>query len=82
MDEIRKPKILAIYLPQFHETADNNLWWGEGFTDWDSVRTAEKYFPGHNEPRIPMEHYYYDLSQRETLERQARQAAEYGIDGF
>lgn len=82
MDEIRKPKILAIYLPQFHETADNNLWWGEGFTDWDSVRTAEKYFQGHNEPRIPMEHYYYDLSQRETLERQARQAAEYGIDGF
>ena len=82
MDEIRKPKVLAIYLPQFHETEDNNLWWGEGFTDWDSVRTAEKYFPGHNEPRIPMEHYYYDLSRRETLERHAQQAAEYGIDGF
>ena len=38
------PKILAIYLPQFYENEDNNEWWGKGFTDWESVKTAQKYF--------------------------------------
>lgn len=75
------PKILAIYLPQFHETEDNNLWWGEGFTDWETVKTAEKYFEGHNEPRVPLGGYY-DLSTRQAMQRQAGLAKKYGIDGF
>ncbi len=82
MDEIKLPKILAIYLPQFHETEDNNLWWGKGFTDWETVRTAEKYFPEHNEPRIPLNQYYYNLGKKETMERHAKLAADYGIGGF
>lgn len=76
------PKILAIYLPQFYENEDNNAWWGEGFTDWVSVKTAEPYFPGHNEPRIPAGGVYYDLSKKETMQRQAALAAAHGIDGF
>ncbi len=82
MDKITMPKVLAIYLPQFHETEDNNLWWGKGFTDWESVKTAEKYFPEHNEPRIPLNNYYYDLAQKATMERQAKLAADYGVSGF
>ncbi|MDE6662372.1 MAG: glycoside hydrolase family 99-like domain-containing protein [Lachnospiraceae bacterium] len=82
MDKIKIPQILAIYLPQFHETEDNNLWWGKGFTDWETVKTAEKYFPEHNEPRIPLNSCYYDLSQKETMERQAKLAADYGVSGF
>lgn len=82
MDKIKSPQILAIYLPQFHETEDNNLWWGKGFTDWEAVKTAEKYFPEHNEPRIPINSCYYDLSQKETMERQAKLAADYGVGGF
>ncbi len=31
-------KIIAMYLPQYHETEDNNKWWGKGFTDWISVK--------------------------------------------
>ena len=42
MDKEIIPKILAIYLPQFHITEDNNKWWGEGFTDWESVKSAEQ----------------------------------------
>lgn len=76
------PQILAIYLPQFHETEDNNLWWGKGFTDWETVKTAEKYFPEHNEPRIPLNHYYYDLSKKMAMKRQAELAASYGVSGF
>lgn len=82
MNKKKNPQILAIYLPQFHETNDNNLWWGRGFTDWETVKTAEVYFPGHNQPRVPLNQYYYDLSQREALERQAKLAADYGIVGF
>lgn len=82
MDKRKIPQILAIYLPQFHETEDNNLWWGRGFTDWETVKTAETYFPGHNQPRIPLNQYYYDLSQKKAMERQAELAANYGIDGF
>lgn len=76
------PKILAIYLPQFYENEDNNQWWGKGFTDWESVKTAESYFPGHFEPRVPLHSDYYDLSQKDTMIRQAELARKYGIDGF
>lgn len=75
------PKVIAVYLPQFHETKDNNLWWGKGFTDWETVKTAEPYFAGHNEPRIPLGGYY-DLSDRQTMRRQAELAKKYGIGGF
>lgn len=82
MDQKIIPRILAIYLPQFHETEDNNSWWGKGFTDWETVKTSEAYFPGHNQPRIPLNQYYYDLSQKSVMERQAELAADYGIGGF
>lgn len=78
----RIPKILAIYLPQYYENEDNNLWWGKGFTDWETVKTAEKYFEEQREPRVPLEGIYYDLSKRETMESHAALAKRYGIDGF
>ena len=34
-------KVLAYYLPQYHETAENNEWWGEGFTEWTSVKESK-----------------------------------------
>lgn len=55
---------------------------GKGFTEWESVKTAEKYFPEHNEPRVPLEQNYYDLSKKETMLRQAELAHMYGVDGF
>lgn len=77
-----KPRILAIYLPQFYENEDNNCWWGKGFTDWDSVKTAESYFHGHQQPKMPLDKVYYDLSQKDVMEKQALLAKKYGIDGF
>lgn len=82
MNSKKIPQILAIYLPQFYENEDNNLWWGKGFTDWRSVQTAEKYFPEHNEPRIPIGRNYYDLSKKETMMEQTKLASQYGISGF
>ena len=66
-----KTKIVAMYLPQFHEIPENNLFWGEGFTDWISVRQAEPLFEGHIQPKEPLNDNYYDLSNAEILKWQA-----------
>ena len=76
------PKVLAVYLPQFYENEDNNLWWGKGFTDWESVKSAEAYFSKHHQPKVPLDHNYYDLSRKKTMERQSEMAKKYGIYGF
>lgn len=75
-------KILAIHLPAFHRIKENDEWWGEGFTEWDNVKSGKKYFEGHIQPVIPYENYYYDLSKKEDIERQIDLANEYGVDGF
>ena len=76
------PKILAMYLPQFHETEDNNRFWGKGFTDWKAAQLAEQYFPEHCQPRVPLGGNYYDLSKKEIMIWQAKLAKEYGVFGF
>lgn len=76
------PKILAMYLPQFHETPHNNEWWGEGFTEWTAVKQSQSYFSGHQAPWQPLNNNYYDLNKYETMKWQADLAKEYGIDGF
>ena len=75
-------KIIAYYLPQFHETPYNNEWWGKGFTEWTNVKKAEPLFAGHNEPRVPLNNNYYSLDNVDTLRWQSHIASEYGIYGF
>jgi len=74
-------KIYAMYLPQFHDCPFNSQWWGKGFTEWNNVREAKPLFGSHRQPRVPL-NGYYDLSDPEQIETQAREAAAHGIDGF
>ena len=77
-----KPKILALYLPQFHRMKENDEWWGDGFTEWTNVRNAEPLYKGHNQPRVPLNNNYYDLTNPDSLRWQAKIAHDYDIDGF
>jgi len=76
------PKIIALYLPQFHTIPENDEWWGKGFTDWVNVKKAKPIFNGHKQPRIPLNNNYYDLCQVETIRWQAQLAEKYNLYGF
>lgn len=78
----RKVKLLALHLPQFHEIEENNRWWGKGFTEWSNVKRGRKLYPGHYQPKQPLNNDYYDLSDSNVLLRQAKLAKKYGIYGF
>ncbi len=77
-------KLIAFYLPQFHRFPENDVWWGEGFTEWTNVKKAERLFPWHNQPRIPYKNNYYNLDKnfRETMMWQINIAKKYGLYGF
>ena len=74
--------ILAYYLPQFHEIKENNLWWGEGFTEWTNTAKAKKLYKTHYQPHIPSDLGFYDLRLPEARQKQADYAKKYGISAF
>lgn len=77
-----RTKILAIYLPQFHVIPENDKWWGEGFTEWTNVKRGKPFYPGHYQPREPLNDDYYDLSDLKVLEKHTQLARKAGIYGF
>lgn len=80
MDSITK--LIAMYLPQYHETEVNSKFWGKGYTDWVAVRNAQVLFEGHKQPKKPLNDNYYDLSQYESIKWQSSIIKKYGIYGL
>ena len=80
---VTAPRLLGFYLPQYHQSASNDEFWGEGFTDWENVESAAPLFHGHQQPLSPPDSVgLYDLSDPLELARQAVQVNESGLDGL
>jgi len=78
----RKVKLIAMFFPQFHAIAENDAWWGKGFTDWENVKSGVPQYHGHYQSRVPLDHKYYDQSSLDTLRWQIDLAKQHGIYGF
>ncbi len=79
---LRRARVLAYYLPQFHPNDANDRWWGTGFTEWTNLARGVPRFADHYQPRTPRDLGHYRLDDLATLSAQARMAREGGIEGF
>ncbi|ERG64924.1 hypothetical protein L332_10770 [Agrococcus pavilionensis RW1] len=75
-------RIVPFYLPQFHRVAENDRWWGTGFTEWYNVVKAEPIYPGHVVPLRPTELGYYSLELDSVRAEQRDLARSHGIEAF
>lgn len=83
-DAARHPRaqIIPFYLPQFHDSPQNNRWWGKGFTEWSNVAGAVPAYRGHYQPKLPTELGFYDLGNDKVRDAQAALASQHGISSF
>ncbi|QLY79131.1 glycosyltransferase WbsX family protein [Clostridium intestinale] len=77
-----KTKLIAFYLPQFHQIPENDKWWGEGFTEWVNTKKAVPLFKSQHQPKEPENENYYNLLDKNTQIWQSELAKKYGIYGF
>jgi glycosyltransferase involved in cell wall biosynthesis len=75
-------KAFAYYLPQFHPFAENDAWWGKGFTEWRNVVRGQPRYTGHYQPRVPRDLGFYDLRRPGVFREQMALARAAGIFGF
>lgn len=75
-------KIIAFYLPQFHEIEFNNKHHGKGFTEWTSLTKSKPLYEGHNAPRVPLDNNYYNLEDDKVKSWQISLARRGGLYGF
>jgi hypothetical protein len=79
---IAKPKIVAYYLPQFYPFPENDIEWGNGFTEWSNVARAKPQFPGHVQPVLPEGLGFYDLRLEENVASQEKLGIDNRIFSF
>lgn len=76
-----KKDIFAIYFPSWHPDKHYAQWYGEGFSEWELLKTTKPLFDEHAQPKRPL-WGYFDESDPVMMEKQIDLAADNGITGF
>ena len=84
MPDFKDQQVLAYYFPQYHPIPENDVVFGEGFTDWELFCTNTH--PAMSACKFPLPPPqglgFYDPTQKDVREAQGALAKKYGVDGF
>jgi len=78
---LKRPDIVAIYCPLWHNYDHASSWKGEGWCEWELLRTASPRFDGHYQPYKPA-WGYFDESDPKWSAMEVSLAADHGVDVF
>jgi len=73
--------VVAYYFPNYHEDKRNSAFHGQGWTEWELVKTAKPRFANHKQPNIPA-WGYTDEADPKDMSQKINAAVDYGIDVF
>jgi hypothetical protein len=77
-----RPEIAVYYFPNYHPGDPRNTQYkGNGWCEWELVKTATPRFPGHDQPKVPL-WGYTDESDPQVMARKIDAAADNGVDAF
>lgn len=81
MHTSKPPEAVAIYCPLWHNYDHASSWKGEGWCEWELLRTASPRFKGHYQPYKPA-WGYFDESNPKWSAKEIALAADNGIGVF
>ncbi len=73
--------IAAYYFPNYHEDSRNNVWHGNGWTEWSLLKAATPRYPGHQQPKVPL-WGYEDEADPAVMAKKIKAAADHGLEAF
>lgn len=76
-----RPDVVAIYCPLWHAYDHASSWKGEGWCEWELVRSARPRFKGHYQPYRPTWGCFDESDPRWSV-REIALAADHGVDVF
>ena len=77
----KRPEVIAVYYPHWHNYDLGSAWKGEGWTEWDEMKAAIPRFPGHQQPKKSL-WGCFDESDPKWTAREIDLAADHGITVF